>query len=174
MASRPTLIDALRMHQKAEADYLVSCSVPRLANICIQGARQSFELLVQHWICNTFAISSHPYTSYMFSAATVLAISSMLNTSQSQSDRRRFDMAHEVLLQLKENGSHIAIEYCQHLEAIKKLFGLPMDYSALSNVFRYMRDLQNQNEGSIPEGLSADASLLELPDSFSEEQLLQL
>ncbi|KAK1589804.1 uncharacterized protein LY79DRAFT_688536 [Colletotrichum navitas] len=57
---------------------------------------------------------------YLFSAATVLAASSLLNGKESHNDREQFEEAAQFLSQLKDNGNYAAEEFCQHIDAMKR------------------------------------------------------
>jgi proline utilization trans-activator len=59
-------------------------------------------------------------TQYLFSASTILAVSSLLGTNRSQSDEDHFNNAVEILKQLDQGGNFGAEEFCQHLDAMKK------------------------------------------------------
>lgn len=71
------------------------------------------------WIDGSFAIFDYTYTQYFFSAATILAISSLSIGSTDDADRDNFDSACRFLEQLKRNGNFAANEFCQHLSAMK-------------------------------------------------------
>jgi hypothetical protein len=61
------------------------------------------------------------YTQYLFAAATVLGISSMLEVKDRQNDKEQFDVAVHLLSQLKDIGSFAAAEFHSHIEAIEQL-----------------------------------------------------
>ncbi|KAI8246295.1 hypothetical protein K4K55_010314 [Colletotrichum sp. SAR 10_96] len=61
------------------------------------------------------------FNQYLFSASTILAISSLLNGKESQNDREQFEEAAQFLSQLRDNGNFAAGEFCQHIDAIKAM-----------------------------------------------------
>ncbi|KXH34004.1 fungal specific transcription factor domain-containing protein [Colletotrichum simmondsii] len=56
---------------------------------------------------------------YLFSAATILAASSLLSGKESHNDREQFEEAAQFLSQLKDNGNYAAEEFCHHIDAMK-------------------------------------------------------
>lgn len=90
-----------------------------LAEACIKCARHSCHLLTESWINGSFKAFDYFSTQYLFSAATVLAVSSLLNGKQWQADRNGFETAAQFLAELKANGSFAATEYCQHIDAMR-------------------------------------------------------
>ena len=61
------------------------------------------------------------YTQYLFSAATVLGISTLLDSKERQSDEEQFEVATDFLLQLRNSGNYAAVEFYQHIEAALNL-----------------------------------------------------
>lgn len=61
------------------------------------------------------------YTQYLFSAATVLGISTLLDSKERQSDEEQFEVATDFLLQLRNSGNYAAAEFYQHIEAALSL-----------------------------------------------------
>lgn len=92
-----------------------------LAEACIRCARHSCRLLTECWIDGSFATFDYFYTQYLFSASTILAISSLLNGKESQNDREQFEEAAQFLSQLRDNGNFAAGEFCQHIDAMKAM-----------------------------------------------------
>jgi hypothetical protein len=107
------------------------------------------------------------YTQYLFTAATILAISSLLNQSDSQSDRELFDTAVQFLSQLKENGNFVAAEFKQHVDAMKLFFTSEED--KLQRRRGDNTSMQFQNNGGITGGGSA--SLL-APQDIAADMVL--
>lgn len=60
------------------------------------------------------------YTQYLFSAATNLALSSLLGSTQSQSDGDNFNTAVDIIRQLSQSGNFAAKEFCEHLDAMEE------------------------------------------------------
>lgn len=71
------------------------------------------------WVYGTFATFDYVHTQYLFSAATILAVSSLLRSSQSESDNHRYENAVELLRQLDGSGSCVAKEFCEHVDAMQ-------------------------------------------------------
>ena len=61
------------------------------------------------------------YTQYLFSAATVLGISTLLDSKEHQSDEEQFKVATDFLLQLWNSGNYAAVKFYQHIEAVLNL-----------------------------------------------------
>ena len=108
-----------------------------LAETCTQCARHSYRIITDAWIHGTFATFDYFNTQYLFSATTILAVSSLLQTAQSKSDGESFDNAVELLTQLAQSGSFAAKEFCEHITAMKKSMAAinvgPFPHSALNN-----------------------------------------
>jgi hypothetical protein len=90
-----------------------------LSETCIQCARHSYRLLTEAWINGSFALYDYFNTQYLFSASTILAISSLLGSTQSASDSDCFINAAELLEQLDQGGNFAAKEYGKHLVVMK-------------------------------------------------------
>lgn len=91
-----------------------------LAETCIQCSRHSYRLLSESWIHGSFVIYDYFYTQYLFSAATNLALSSLLGSAQSQSDADNFNNAVEIIRQLSQSGNFAAKEFCEHFNAMEE------------------------------------------------------
>ncbi|KAF2439352.1 hypothetical protein P171DRAFT_436048 [Karstenula rhodostoma CBS 690.94] len=126
LATRPILLHALRVHQQSRKDPptnpipILSDSASTLAETCAQCARHSYRIITDAWIHGTFTTFDYFNTQYLFSAATILAVSSLLPTPQSSSDGENFDNAVELLKQLAQSGSFGAKEFCEHIDAMKQ------------------------------------------------------
>ncbi|KAL5392049.1 hypothetical protein PMIN03_003860 [Paraphaeosphaeria minitans] len=126
LATRPILLHALRIHQQSRKDPApypipkLSDSARTLAETCTQCARHSYRIITDAWIHGTFATFDYFNTQYLFSAATILAVSSLLHTPQSKSDGENFDNAVELLRQLAQSGSFGAKEFCEHIDAMSQ------------------------------------------------------
>ncbi|KAM5362794.1 hypothetical protein ACJZ2D_012326 [Fusarium nematophilum] len=123
-ATRPILLHVLRTHVAAwdtqpRTEPQIPVSAVTLSEACVRCARHSCRLLVECWIDGSFATFDYFYTQYLFSAATVLAISSLLDGKDSRNDREQFESAAQFLAQLKENGNFAAEEFCRHVDAMK-------------------------------------------------------
>lgn len=125
LATRPILLHVLQLHQQSRTDSASRSTIPSdsartLAETCTQCARHSYRIITDAWIHGTFATFDFFNTQYLFSAATILAVSSLLQTAQSKSDGESFDNAVELLTQLAQSGSFAAKDFCEHLNAMKK------------------------------------------------------
>ncbi|KAF2189095.1 hypothetical protein K469DRAFT_737342 [Zopfia rhizophila CBS 207.26] len=111
LATRPVLLhnQALQIPENARA----------LAEACVRTARHSYRLLMESWIDGSFLTFDYFYTQYLFSAATILAISSLLNGKDSRNDGEDFEAASQFLAQLKQSGNFAASEFCGHFDAMK-------------------------------------------------------
>lgn len=91
-----------------------------LAEACIRCARHSHQLLTDCWIDGSFAIFDYTYTQYLFSATTILAISSLsVGRSDQEEDRDSFEYAYQFIDQLKRNGNFAAVEFWRHVDHIR-------------------------------------------------------
>ncbi|KAF4980540.1 hypothetical protein FZEAL_3475 [Fusarium zealandicum] len=123
-ATRPILLHVLRTHVAAwdtqpRTEPQVPASAITLSEACVRCARHSCRLLIDCWIDGAFATFDYFYTQYLFAAATVLAISSLLDGKECRSDKEQFESAAQFLAQLKENGNFAAEEFCRHIDAMK-------------------------------------------------------
>lgn len=91
-----------------------------VAEACIRSARHSVQLLKEAWIDGSFATFNYFFAQYLFSAATVLAISSLLpKGKENASDEDQFEAAASILYQIRDSGSFAGREFCRHIDAIK-------------------------------------------------------
>ncbi|KAF4422089.1 positive activator of transcription [Fusarium acutatum] len=123
-ATRPILLHVLRTHVSAwdtqpRTEPQIPVSAMTLSEACIRCARHSCRLLIDCWIDGSFATFDYFYTQYLFSSATVLAISSLIDGKECRSDKEQFESAAQFLHQLKENGNFAAEEFCRHVDAMK-------------------------------------------------------
>ncbi|KAI8682070.1 Zn(2)-C6 fungal-type domain-containing protein [Fusarium keratoplasticum] len=123
-STRPILLHVLRTHVAAwetqpRTEPQIPASAITLSEACVRCARHSCRLLIDCWIDGSFATFDYFYTQYLFAAATVLAISSLLDGKECRSDKEQFESAAQFLAQLKENGNFAAEEFCRHLDAMK-------------------------------------------------------
>ncbi|TEA17097.1 putative transcriptional regulatory protein [Colletotrichum sidae] len=122
--TRPILLHVLRTHvaswgTSATPEPQIPATAMTLAEACIRCARHSCRLLADSWIDGSFFTFDYFYTQYLFSAATILAIASLLGGKESHNDRGQFEQAALFLSQLKDNGNYAAEEFCRHIEAMK-------------------------------------------------------
>ncbi|ETS84600.1 hypothetical protein PFICI_02625 [Pestalotiopsis fici W106-1] len=125
VATRPIALYMLRAQQNrwssdvAQPSPEIPDNVQALTEACTQCARHSYSLLAESWVDGSFLTMDYFDTLYLFSAATILAVSSMLNTPGSSKDRDDFEFSLQLLLKLKSNGNCAAVEFSQHLESMK-------------------------------------------------------
>ncbi|KXH26075.1 fungal specific transcription factor domain-containing protein [Colletotrichum nymphaeae SA-01] len=124
LTTRPILLHVLRTHVASwgtpeTPEPRVPATAMTLAETCIRCARHTCRLLTECWIDGSFATFDYFYTQYLFSAATILAASSLLSGKESHNDREQFEEAAQFLSQLKDNGNYAAEEFCHHIDAMK-------------------------------------------------------
>ncbi|PSN65683.1 hypothetical protein BS50DRAFT_396162 [Corynespora cassiicola Philippines] len=125
LATRPILLHVLGVHQQALADNVdpktvVPDTARTLAETCMQCARHSYQIITDAWVRGTFATFDYFHTQYLFSAATILAISSLLGSRKSEDDTYKLENAVDLLRQLDLSGSFVAREFCEHVDAMQK------------------------------------------------------
>jgi proline utilization trans-activator len=125
MVTRPILLHVFDCGRKARtngsngtAPY-VSEGARKIAQTCVQCSRHSFRLLSELWIEGGFAIFDYFYTQYLFSAATILAVSALSDIGAERNDADDFETAIQMLSQLAQSGNTGAKEFCLHIDAIK-------------------------------------------------------
>ncbi|KAK0665467.1 fungal-specific transcription factor domain-containing protein [Cercophora samala] len=122
--TRPILLYGLRLHAGSSPPKPIPASAKTLIDTCIRCARHSYRILSESWINGAFPALYHDLTQSLFSALTVLAVSSLLDHEESASDRESFEDAAQLMSQLKDSGNFPAKEYYRHvklmLEMIKK------------------------------------------------------
>lgn len=90
-----------------------------MVQACVRSGRQSHAILTESWIAGSFKPFDYTSTRYLFSAATILAISHFLGGPGSSRDGDDFDMACRLIKNMVQSGSVVAAEFYQHLEAIR-------------------------------------------------------
>ncbi|EKG22123.1 Transcription factor fungi [Macrophomina phaseolina MS6] len=127
LATRPVLLHVFRTYRESLRTPANSPTHPipetalALAEACIRCARHSYRLLTECWIDGAFATFGYFDTQLLFSAATILAISSLMNGKDAQSDGDHFETAAQFLSQLDQGGNFAAKEFCRHIDAMKGL-----------------------------------------------------
>lgn len=89
-----------------------------LKEASIQAARHSIELLTQAWVDGSLSLIGYFDAPFLFSAAMVLAISTVMR--QSKSDTDGLDSACELLGLMAASGNLSALEFAGHLKRIKQ------------------------------------------------------
>ncbi|KAH7317103.1 fungal-specific transcription factor domain-containing protein [Stachybotrys elegans] len=124
LATRPILLHTVRVKVTSmqTSMYSIAAAVPAsawaLSEACIRCARHSSKLLRQAWINGSFAIFDCFFTKYLFSSLTILAMSSLLDSKDSRTDRDSFQEAAHLLEQLKVAGNFVAQENDPHVQRI--------------------------------------------------------
>ncbi|CAH0023712.1 unnamed protein product [Clonostachys rhizophaga] len=129
IASRPVLLHTLRQYRNSREQTTAATTtiLPpsetalSLSETCIKCARRSYRILTESWINGAFPTFDFTFTQYLFSASTILAMSSLLQGSQSQTDGDDFESAGQILKQLSDNGNYSAKEFCRHIRATESV-----------------------------------------------------
>lgn len=126
VATRPVALYVLRAERDAESANSTTARTPTipenvhaLADACLRCARHSCSVLLDSWLDGSFQTFHYFSTLYLFSAATVLALSSELKGKGSYKDRDDFELASQLMMELKQNGSLAAVELSRHLQAMR-------------------------------------------------------
>ncbi|KAH7084254.1 fungal-specific transcription factor domain-containing protein [Paraphoma chrysanthemicola] len=163
LATRPVLLHVLKMYKQAwtnntDPRTALPDTAHTLAETCIQCARHSYQIVTDTWINGTFATFDYFHTQYLFSAATVLAISSLLSSSQSEEDKHRFENAVDLLRQLDQSGSLVAKEFCEHIDAMQKSMAAIREDTACQHISRPWPTAE-QEAGAISSGFELTAGM---------------
>ena len=119
LATRPILLYGLRLHTSTSPPKPTPHSAKTLIDACIRCARHSSRILSESWINGAFPALYHDLTQYLFSALTVLAVSSLLgHHDDTASDRDGFEDAVQLLSQVRDSGNIPAREFHRHAELI--------------------------------------------------------
>ncbi|KAI5365110.1 hypothetical protein Slin14017_G050000 [Septoria linicola] len=124
VTTRPILLHLLRQRRPRLShdntpQQTFSDSALSLTTACIRCARQSMSLLKRAWAEGTFPTFDYFHMQFLFSSATILVLSALLQNSGWASDREDFLLAGSFLQQLERNGNFGAKEFCTHVEALK-------------------------------------------------------
>jgi proline utilization trans-activator len=122
ISTRPILLHVVRTRlTQSQFGLQVPDAAQALADTCVRCARHSCSLLIESWTNGSFMIFDYLDTQYMFSSATVLALSVIRDKSTSTSDRDQLECIGHFLSQLKDSGNYAAAEFHQHISAITSL-----------------------------------------------------
>ncbi|KAF7186999.1 Proline utilization trans-activator [Pseudocercospora fuligena] len=124
VVTRPILLHLFRQrHPRSATDshslQPFSDSALSLTTACIRCARQSIVLLKRSWTDGTFPTFDYFHMQFLFSSATILAISALLQSPGWTNDREDFLLGCSFLQQLERNGNFGAKEFSLHMEALK-------------------------------------------------------
>lgn len=173
--TRPVLLQGLESRLSARTEDTkpqaqISSLAVKLSEACVKHARSSCQLLVECWIDGSFPIFDYSYTQYLFSAATVLAVSGFIKGMEFWSDKDLFESAAQFLAQQKENGNFAAEEFCHYID------GMSICMAALQS--HRAQVIMPGNNLQRPDGInttspstSVDISLALFQESWSQSDL---
>jgi proline utilization trans-activator len=126
VVTRPVLLHLYRQNlprQTQSADEVQPFSDPALSltTACVRYARQSMDLLKRSWADGTFLTFDYFHVQFLFSSATILALSALLQGTGWANDREDFLLACSFLHQLERNGNFVAKEFTTHIDALKAM-----------------------------------------------------
>ena len=126
VVTRPVLLHLYRQSIPRRDDDSVQAppfSDPALSltTACVRYARQSMELLKRSWADGSFPTFDYFHVQFLFSSATILAISALLKGTGWANDREDFLLACSFLHQLEQNGNLAAKEFSTHVDALKAM-----------------------------------------------------
>ncbi|TDZ33148.1 putative transcriptional regulatory protein [Colletotrichum spinosum] len=104
-----------------------------LIESCIRCARHSCSTLIQSWIDGLFPAFDPFLTQYLFSALTILAISSLFSANESGKDREQLEQSAQLLSQLKDGGNFVAQELHQHAVLLRNELGVEQGRNKFAN-----------------------------------------
>ncbi|KAK4445293.1 fungal-specific transcription factor domain-containing protein [Podospora aff. communis PSN243] len=155
LATRPILLYGLCLHNNAKQ---TPAPAEALIDTCIRCARHSCRILCESWIHGAFPALYHDLTQCLFSALTVLAVSSLLGHSECAKDREWFEESVELLSQLKDSGNFPAREFYRHVELIMATLKDAESRKYGSVCFSSDQDLRSGGDAcSTPHGAGGDA-----------------
>lgn len=126
VVTRPVLLHLYRQSlprqtQSSEAVQTFSDPALSLTTACVRYARQSMDLLKRSWADGTFLTFDYFHVQFLFSSATILALSALLQGTGWANDREDFLLACSFLHQLERNGNFVAKEFTTHIDALKAM-----------------------------------------------------
>lgn len=128
VTTRPIVLHLLRQRRSQNTDNGSKLSAPvsvpsdsarSLVVACIHCARQSVSWLKRSWADGTFPTFDYFSMQFLFSSATILALSALMREPGCSNDREDFLLACSFLQQLERSGNYGAKEFCTHVEAIQ-------------------------------------------------------
>ncbi|EME82523.1 uncharacterized protein MYCFIDRAFT_176068 [Pseudocercospora fijiensis CIRAD86] len=124
VVTRPILLHLFRKrHPQSATDshslQPFSDSALSLTTACIRCARQSIVLLKRSWTDGSFPTFDYFHMQFLFSSATILALSALLQSPGWTNDREDFLLGCSFLQQLERNGNFGAKEFSMHMDALK-------------------------------------------------------
>jgi proline utilization trans-activator len=121
VVTRPVLLHLYRqsLPRRAQNPQPFSDAALSLTTACVRYARQSMDLLKRSWTDGTFLTFDYFHVQFLFSSATILALSALLQGAGWANDREDFWLACSFLRQLERNGNFAAKEFTTHIDALK-------------------------------------------------------
>ncbi|KAJ5985323.1 hypothetical protein N7522_012519 [Penicillium canescens] len=156
LAIRPVLLHILKLTKKGHSHQSTDTISPVLVTLseaCIHSARHSFALCVDEWTRGSFAIYGYAFPAYLFSAALVLVVSSLLPLGN-PGDLASTETALEILKNLSLTGNLASRDLYDHLTRVRQC----LDDNSVSPA------LALDNSGNNPvNALPMDEGLLPMP-----------
>jgi hypothetical protein len=123
VTTRPILLHLYKQRtSKTDQDQIAaqnfSSSALSLTTACVRCARQSMNMLKKAWLDGSFPTFDYFHMQFLFSSATILALSALLQNTGWTNDREDFLLASTFLQQLERNGNYGAKEFCTHIDAL--------------------------------------------------------
>ena len=122
MAIRPVLLHVLTLEIKDQSNQSAGTISPILVTLseaCIHAARHSLALCVNEWTGGSLAIFGYSFPAYIFSAALVLVISSLLSLGDS-SDLTSAETATEILRSLSLSDHLASRDLYERMQRVRQ------------------------------------------------------
>jgi len=97
----------------------VSQAALTLAEACIHAAKHSHSLIIHQWTSGSLPIFGYFNVQYLFSAAMVMLMSSLISSENATSDMEAFETAAQILRCMSGDGNLAASEFSRNLDEIK-------------------------------------------------------
>lgn len=97
-------------------------------------------------------IFEYSYTQHMFSSATILVISTLIQEKGYESDLSHFKALSHFLSQLKSSGNFAAAEFCMHIDAIERLLSIHAAQQTDTGINQNATDSRNPIRSSLDFG----------------------
>ncbi|KAJ9484519.1 hypothetical protein VN97_g8849 [Penicillium thymicola] len=158
LAIRPVLLHVLALRIKDQTNQSMDSISPiliTLSEACIHAARHSLALCVNEWTGGSLAIFGYSFPAYLFSAALVLVISSLLPLGD-PSDLTSAETATEILRNLSLSDNLASMDLYERMQRVRQcLHDSPLySSSALShgvvdNVANMLPMAEESDSGSL-------------------------
>ncbi|OKL62323.1 hypothetical protein UA08_02518 [Talaromyces atroroseus] len=121
LTTRPILFHVFKSCFQAQGAPTASPTTMALADACVHAARSSNSLLTQLWIDGGMAIFGYFDSHYLFSSTIILMMSSILGTTNSETDREAVETATDIMDSLVKDGNLPAAGFYQHFLEMRKV-----------------------------------------------------